>query len=197
MSAQSDFQQRLQSIERLLSEIEAAADPSLRGTVRELVQLVMDLHGAGFERALDLTRAAGPIGDNLLAKFSGDDLIASLLVLHGLHPLSLEARIERALERASTRLRPHQGEVELLAIQDGAVRVRLRANGHGCGSAAEALKEIVEDCIYQAAPDVAELTIEDAGEKQGFVPIEMLQAIPTVPAVSNGHARAAGEETAL
>ena len=57
MPAQPEFQQRLESIERLLGEIEADADPNLRSAVQELVQLVMDLHGAGLERMLELIRA--------------------------------------------------------------------------------------------------------------------------------------------
>ena len=113
-----------------------AADPNLWSAVQELVRLVMDLHGAGIERMLELTRAADA---GLVEKFSGDELVSSLFVLYGLHPLSLEARIDQALDKARARLRPHQGEVELLSVQDGAVRLRLRANGHGCGSTPEAL----------------------------------------------------------
>jgi Fe-S cluster biogenesis protein NfuA len=197
MAAQPEFQQRLQSIERLLGEVDAAADPSLRSTVKELVQLVMDLHGAGLERMLELTRAAGGGGAGLMEKFSGDDLVASLLVLYGLHPLSLEARVNQALEKARARLRPHQGEIELLSVQDGAVRLMLRANGHGCGSNAEALKEIVENAVYQAAPDVVALIVEGAGDKQGFVPLEMLQGIAPAPHTSKVHLVAAGEKGAL
>jgi Fe-S cluster biogenesis protein NfuA len=75
--------------------------------------------------------------------------------------------------------------VELIAVQDGAVRVRLRANGHGCGSTAEALKEMVKNAVYQSAPDIVSITVEGADEKQGFVPVEMLQAAPKLHA-SNG-----------
>ena len=65
----------------LLGEIEAAADPNLRTTVQELVQLVMDLHGAGLERMLELIRATGDGGESIIQKLGRDDLVASLLVL--------------------------------------------------------------------------------------------------------------------
>jgi Fe-S cluster biogenesis protein NfuA len=179
MSAQPEFQQRLQSIERLLGEIESAADPSLRTTVRELIQLVMDLHGAGLDRMLELIRGGPEVdpdgGEAIIQKLGRDELVASLLILHGLHPLSLEARVAQALDKARSRLRVHEGEIELLSIQDGAVRLRLHANGHGCGSTGEALKKIVEDAVYQGAPDISTLLIEGAGGKQDFVPLEMLQ----------------------
>src|SRR5580692_2146534 len=122
MPGQAEFQQRLQSIERLLGEIEGAADPSLRTSVQQLVQLVMDLHGAGIERMLELVRADATGGEGLIYKLGRDELVASLLVLYGLHPLDLEARVVEALDKARARLRSHQGEAELLSIQDGTVR---------------------------------------------------------------------------
>jgi len=176
---QPDFQQRLASIEELVHQIEAAADPALRSTAQELVQTVMDLHGAALERMIELTRGMGDAGENLIQKLGRDELVSSLLVLYGLHPQDLETRLAQALDKASSRLRARGGEVELLSIQDGAVRLRLRlqANGHGCGSTAQALKEEVEAAVYQAAPDITSLVIEGAEEKPGFVPLEMLQGV--------------------
>jgi Fe-S cluster biogenesis protein NfuA len=197
MPGQAEFQQRLQSIERLLGEIEGAADPSLRTSVQQLVQLVMDLHGAGIERMLELVRADATGGEGLIYKLGRDELVASLLVLYGLHPLDLEARVVEALDKARARLRSHQGEAELLSIQDGTVRLRLHANGHGCGSTAEALKEMVEDAVYQSAPDVTALVVEGAGEKQGFVSLEMLQASAPAPHISNGLSLTASEKGGL
>jgi Fe-S cluster biogenesis protein NfuA len=175
MPIQPEFQERLQSIEQLIAKIDTAADPNLRSNVRELVQLVMDLHGAGLERMLELTGAAGEAGDSIIQKLGRDELVASLLVLYGLHPLDVDARVIQALDKLQPRLRAHDGEVHLLSVQDGVVRLRLEANGHGCGSTGQALKEIVEGALYQAAPDIASLIIEGAEEKAGFVPIEMLQ----------------------
>jgi Fe-S cluster biogenesis protein NfuA len=177
MPVEADFQQRLQSIERLLGEIESAADPSLRTSVQELVQLVMDLHGAGIERMVELIRAAD--GEGVVQKLGRDDLVASLLVLYGLHPLSLEDRVVQTLDKLRPRLKAREGDVELLRIQDGAVRLRLRANGHGCGSTGQALKEMVEDAVYQAAPDITALTVEGA-EPQSFVPLTTLQGVVAV-----------------
>jgi Fe-S cluster biogenesis protein NfuA len=170
MPAQAEFQQRLKSIERLLGEIEAAADPNLRATAQELVQLVMDLHGAGLERMLELIRASD---EGLVEKVGRDELVASLLILYGLHPVDLETRVQQTLDKARVRLRPHEGEVELLGIQEGVVRLRVHANGHGCGSKPEALREIVESAVMQGAPDVVSLLIEDP--KPSLVQIGVLE----------------------
>jgi hypothetical protein len=90
-------------------------------------------------------------------------------VLYGLHPLTLAERINQALEKANRQMRSRSATVELIGLDDGAVRLHLKANGHG-----PALKEVVEAAIYQAAPDITSLTIDGAEEKQGFVPLEML-----------------------
>jgi len=161
MPAPADFQQRLQSIERLVGEIDSSADPSLRASVQQLVQLVMDLHGAGIERMLELIRSAD--SESIVQKLGQDDLVASLLVLYGLHPLSLEERVVQALGKVRLRLKAREGDVEVL-----------RADGHGCGSTGQALKEMVEEAVYQAAPDLTELTIE-GGETPSFVPLAALQ----------------------
>jgi Fe-S cluster biogenesis protein NfuA len=194
MPAQPEFQQRLQSIERLLGKIEAAADPDLRTTVQELVQLVMDLHGAGLGRMLELIRAAGDGGVSIIQKLGRDELVASLLVLYGLHPIDIEARVNQALDKVRSRLRAREGEVELLTIQDGAVRLRLHANGRGCGSTADALKEMVEEAVYQTAPDITSLVIEGAGERQGFVQLEVLQGTAPASHLSNGLTLIAGDK---
>jgi len=177
MAGQPEFQRRLESIEDLLKRIEASADPHVRATAQELLQVVMDLFGAGLERILEIAHSAGDPGHSLVDRLGRDDLVSSLLALYGLHPLTLEARVERAIEKVRPSLRKRGGEVELLDVTDGTVTLKLNANGH-----AQALKELVEEAVYQAAPDIASLVIEGAEQRQGFVPLEMLRG----SAASNG-----------
>jgi hypothetical protein len=172
MTGTVEFQQRLETIEVVIRQIEASGDPSVRTAARELMQLVMELHGAGLERILEILRSAGESGQScqcLIGSLGRDDMVSSLLVLYGLHPLGIEERIHQAIEKANRQMRSRDGTVELLGIEDGAVRLHLKANGHG-----PALKEVVEAAIYQAAPDITSLIIDGAEEKQGFVPLAML-----------------------
>ncbi len=177
MAGQPEFQKRLQAIESLLGRIETAGDPELKADVRELVQTIMDLHGNGLERLLSLIGADTDQGTSLILKLSRDELVGSLLVLYGLHPKTLDERVAQALDKARTRLRSHQADLELTSMEGGELRLRVHAHGHGCGSNAHALREIVEDCIYGTAPDVTALIIEvaeDEGARTGFVPVETL-----------------------
>jgi hypothetical protein len=183
MSATPEFQKRLEVIEEVIGQIEAAADPNVRTAARELVQLVMELHGTGLERILEILRANHESGEAILGAMGRDDMVSSLLVLYGLHPLTLEARVAAAIEKANMQMRSRNGTVELVSIEDGAVRLNLKANGHG-----PALKEVVEAAVYQAAPDMTSLIVDGGEEKQAFIPVEMLFATPPKrPVQMNGH----------
>jgi Fe-S cluster biogenesis protein NfuA len=173
MSQHRDFQRQLESIAELVRRIEAAADPSVRADARKLVESLMSLHGAGLERTLELVSATGDTGQAIIDRLGRDEIVASLLVLYGIHPLDFETRVHQGIEKARSFLKPHAGELELLRIEDGAVHLRLKTSGHGCGSNPASLKEAVEELIYESAPDLTILTIEGA-EPQGFVPIAML-----------------------
>jgi hypothetical protein len=168
MLSSSRFHNDLASIEILAKEIDSAADPAMRAKAAGLIEAMMALHGAALERMVEIARA----NPDTLARIIEDDLIASLLVLYDLHPHDLETRIKDAVAKLSTR----GTKVDVVSIANGEARLRLRETSHGCGSAN--VKQAVEDAIYQAAPDLTALLIEDAAPSSAFVPIA---------ALSNGH----------
>ena len=49
----------------------------------------MELHGAGLERMLEIVRANGDSGQLILDSLGRDDMVSSLLVLYGLHPVGI------------------------------------------------------------------------------------------------------------
>ena len=183
MPGTPEFQQRLESIEHLIRQIEAAGDPNMRTAARELVQLVMELHGAGLERTIEILRSSGEAGQSILDRLGREDMVSSVLVLYGLHPVGIEERINQAIEKANRQMRSRGATVELIGMEYGAVHLNLKANGHG-----PALKEVVEAAIYQEAPDIVSLVIDGAEEKQGFVLIETLLGGLSAPQPAvNGH----------
>ncbi len=74
------------------------ADAEGRASAMELFQTIMDLHGAGLERMMEIVFDGGESGGEVIDKFARDDLVASLLLLYGLHPLDLETRVIEAIE---------------------------------------------------------------------------------------------------
>ncbi len=155
-----DFQRRLQKIESLVRTIESSADPNVRSSAVELMQSLMDLHGAGFERMMEIVFDSGPDGGRIIDRFAEDELLESLLLLYGLHPDDLETRVVRALDKVRPYLQSHGGNVELLGIADGLVKLRLHGSCNGCASSAMTLKLAIEEAIYEVAPDVTGLEVE-------------------------------------
>lgn len=172
-----NLQQRVQRISGLVNEIDSVADPGLRAISKELVQLLLDLHSTGLERILENIARHDELGQRIIDDLGRDPLVSSLLVLYGLHPLDLESRVRRSIEEITPRVRKGGGELRLIAVENGAVQVRVTLTAHSCGSTANTLKSMVEDALYGAAPDLTAIVIEGLDEptaSTGFVPLAKL-----------------------
>jgi Fe-S cluster biogenesis protein NfuA len=157
-------------IERLLDELAACADPKPRAIAEELIRQVTELYGAGLARVLELAEELSPsLGDRL----ASDELIGSLLVLHGLHPATLESRVERALEAVRPVLGAHKGDVELVDIDAAANAVKLRLLGScdGCPSSTITLQMAVEKAILEAAPEIEIIDVEQPSTGGATTPV--------------------------
>jgi len=154
----------MQRLESLLSDIDDRADPATKAQVREIVQSLMDFHGAALGKMVNAMASNQEQGPAILKKLAGDELVSSALLLYGLHPLDLDERVKNALEKVRPYLRSHGGGVDLLSIADGAVHLRMQGSCHGCPSSAITIKTAIETAIYEAAPDVAAIVVEGAAE---------------------------------
>lgn len=164
----------VERIEQLVQTIESLPDPAARASALALVQALMDFHAEALDRLMEIVASHGEPGYAIFDKFSGDKLVSNLLLVYGLHPLSLEVRVAQALEKVRPHLHSHGGNVELLDITEGVVHLRLHGTCKGCPSSAETLKLAIEAAIYEAAPDVVSIKAEGALETTsaaGFVQI--------------------------
>src|SRR5688572_2721679 len=150
-----DLQAREQvaRVDALLEEVEGFADPAARDTATELVAALLDLYGEGIERL------ASRVPDR--AALAQDELVSHLLILHGIHPVPVEERVREALAEVRPYLDSHGGDVELLAVEEGVVRLRMQGSCSGCPSSAMTLKLAIEDAIRKHAPEVAQIEAED------------------------------------
>lgn len=176
MADDKAFRERVQRIGGLVQEIEAIADPAVRATTKELVQSLMDLHGAALERAMEIVSEGGEPGMHLIDELGADSMVSSVLVLYGLHPEQLETRVLKAVEWLKPQLRKQGCEIEVLALEEGSIRLRVQTGEHACGSTAKTVQATVEGAIYDAAPDLTSLVIEGLEEKpaSGFVALDQL-----------------------
>jgi Fe-S cluster biogenesis protein NfuA/nitrite reductase/ring-hydroxylating ferredoxin subunit len=165
----------------LLLEASAAAGPVARERAEELVRLVVELYGTGLERVLELAHEAGALDDDLLGALAADELVSSLLLVHGLHPYGVQERVERALDGVRPYLGSHGGDVQLLGVDDeGVVRLQLLGSCDGCASSAVTLELAVEDAIRSAAPEIVRIDVEEAAPAgaaaQSVIPVEQLSS---------------------
>jgi Fe-S cluster biogenesis protein NfuA len=173
----SEFQAHTGQIDRLVQRVTALPDGDARSTALDLLQSMMDLHGAVVSRIVEVLSEGGESSRSALSKLGADPLICGLLVLYGVHPLSLEERVKRAIEKVRPQITKKGATVELLDVNDTAVRLRLDGAGHGCGSSPDALKSAVEQAILEAAPEVVEIVTEGLpSSSSGFVAINMIQS---------------------
>lgn len=176
MTEPSEFQQRAERVQQAIERVHARLVGDEGDIALELLQAAMDLHGAALARVVELLKGAGTAGEVQLARLGNDPTICGLLVLYGLHPATLEERVAAALERLRPRLQKQGTAVELLGVADGRVRLRVEATRQGCGSNADAVRQMVEQAVLEVAPEAEQVAIElPAKPAAGFVPLNTLQ----------------------
>ena len=189
MAGEKDFQEKIRQLGTLVGELDQMPSGGSKVGTRELVQLLMEVHGTGLERIMEVVFEAGPSGEALIGKLGQDPIVRNLLLLYSLHPDDLETRVLKALDTAGTRLRKFDTEVELVSIHDGAIQVRLLTSGHACGSTTKNLQAIVEECVYDMAPDLNSLAIHAPEDEpsSGFVPLANLLKYPAAATALAAH----------
>jgi Fe-S cluster biogenesis protein NfuA/nitrite reductase/ring-hydroxylating ferredoxin subunit len=160
-----------------------------RERAEQLVGEVVDLYGAGLSRIL----VAADTG--MLNRLVADDLVASLLLVHGLHPHDVHRRVSDALDRVRPYLGSHGGDVHLLDIVGDTVQLQFAGSCKSCPSSAVTLELAVEDAIRAAAPEITsiELVTPEAApaEPTALIPAESLLAQVHARAHTNGGSLAA------
>jgi Fe-S cluster biogenesis protein NfuA/nitrite reductase/ring-hydroxylating ferredoxin subunit len=151
-------------IDELLSALRSGgaqsspADPA--ATAEELVRLLVGLYGEGLEHIVATLAERGEAGEAILAALTDDPLVESLFLLHDLHPLGVDARVQQALDRVRPYLGSHAGGVQYLGVFNGTARLRLEGSCQGCPSSTVTVKLAIEGAVLDAAPEVSEVVVE-------------------------------------
>ena len=147
-------------IEELLATLRSASG-SAAAAAEELVRLLLGLYGDGLGHIMDALAAEGVAGEAVRDRLLADPLVESLLLLHDLHPLDTDTRVQRALDRVRPYLGSHAGGVEYLGTgPDGVARLRLEGSCHGCPSSTLTVRLAIEGAVQDAAPEVTEVVVE-------------------------------------
>jgi Fe-S cluster biogenesis protein NfuA len=152
---------------RIEALLEGFTDPEAQQRAEQLAGVLVDFYGEALARMVAGVEEADVTGNELLAQLSKDDFLSSLFVLHDLHPETVEARVVRALDGVRPYLGSHAGGVEIVGYepddQEAGVVVTLHLSGScdGCPSSLITVKTAIEKAIFDAAPEVSRVEVEN------------------------------------
>ncbi len=148
-----------------------------------LVSAVIQMYGAGLERIVELLPGAGEAGREIASSLSDDPLVSTLLLIHDLHPVPLEDRVQAALVSVRPYMESHGGNVELLSLQDGVATIHLRGSCSDCSASAVTLELAIKQALEEAAPDLEALEVLGvAAQTAGGPGLPMLSgSVPSAP----------------
>ena len=157
-------EQAFRRIEELIAALDSISDPAAREPARALLEVVLELHALGLAR-MTATIAAADGGAALLRRLSEDEATRGILLLHGLHPETVEARVGSAVEALRPRFAALGLGLKLVANTAKLARVRVRWISAGPSQIdAVALRGELEAAIIEAAPDLGVLEIDGLDE---------------------------------
>jgi Fe-S cluster biogenesis protein NfuA/nitrite reductase/ring-hydroxylating ferredoxin subunit len=160
-AAPTDAPERLvERVQELQDLLDVHGDSTTREIADELVSSIVQMYGAGLERIVARLFAGGMDGERIAVGLTEDPLIATLLLIHDLHPVPIEDRVQAALESVRPYMESHGGNVELLSLEDGIARIHLRGSCSDCSASSVTLELAIKQALEEAAPDLAGLEVE-------------------------------------
>jgi Fe-S cluster biogenesis protein NfuA/nitrite reductase/ring-hydroxylating ferredoxin subunit len=159
-----DLNERGRRIQQLVEKIDAVPDPVARALLQECMELTLAFYGSGLERMLLIVKDLGLDGQRAYEKLINDNIVRGLLLIHGLHPLSLESRLRQALDKVRPYMESHGGNVEVISLDNEVARLRLNGACKGCPSSAVTMELAIRQAIEEACPDLQGFEVEGAIE---------------------------------
>jgi Fe-S cluster biogenesis protein NfuA len=154
-------------------------DDDARVAVHEW-QSAIEAHHAAVLRAFITRLRADDRGRELLYELVDDPEVYAALVKAGLVKPSLAMRALQVLDGVRPYLTAHNGDVELVRIDEGVAYVRLLGACQSCGSATETLRDSVAQALLEHLPEITE--VRD-------VPAEAASNVTFIPASAIGVGR--------
>lgn len=192
MAAAVDSERHLERVQEFTGALEALEPGPARDVAEDLMGAIVEMYGDGLARMVAALHEAGPAGEEIHERLVEDGVVASLLLIHDLYPVDLEARVREALDSVRPYMESHGGDVELLGLEDGVARLRLVGSCHGCAASAATLELAIKEAIDAAAPDLAGLEVEGVEATNGDAPTPTWMSLDSVADVREGELRTVG-----
>ena len=163
-------------------------DAKVAERVIELLDWIDAVHRDGLGRLIEMIRSWR--GEIFLESIARDDITGTMLRAYelgeGLDP-EAEEEAKKAVDAAMAEVNPlvesHGGSIEVVAIEDGVVKVRMHGTCNGCASSAATLTYGLEAALKDHWPAFRRLEEVDAAEdvNPSTVDLECVTAPAAVP----------------
>ena len=157
-------------------------DPQARQAAGELAAALGDCHDTVL-RAFVTRLRSDERGRELLFEIVEAPEVYAALAKAGIVKPTLAMRAVQVLEGVRPYLHSHNGDVELVRIEDGIAYVRLLGSCQGCGSASTTLRDSVAEAFLANLPEI-EGVMEmppDTAPAAAFVPLSSVGVRRRVP----------------
>jgi len=146
-------------IETLIGQLGSVTDPTVRQNTEQFIRQLTEMYGAALGRICQILDQDEP-SRRIFKIVCQDNLIASLLILHRLHPQDVVTRIEHALERVSPHLELHGGDVKVVAVKDSNAYLRIEGAREGAFLSSPTVRMKLKQALEEFAPEIEAIEIE-------------------------------------
>ncbi len=138
--------------------------PETAAAVEELLDWLDVFHREGLGRLVEMVRQWR--GEIFLEQIALDPIVGELLATYGLGVGVDTQAIQRVVQLALDEVRPyvhsHGGELEVLAVEDGVVRLRMLGTCDGCTAADATVRSRIEVALREHWIDFRRVELEEA-----------------------------------
>ena len=149
----------IQRVEELTAQVERMPDPASRRAAEDLMAAVIDMYGLGLARIVEILDADESSGE-IKQRLVDDGVVASLMLIHDLYPVPIDERVAEGLDNVRPYMESHGGNVELISLEDGVLRLRLEGSCDGCPASSSTLELAIKTALEEAAPDLVSIEVE-------------------------------------
>jgi Fe-S cluster biogenesis protein NfuA/nitrite reductase/ring-hydroxylating ferredoxin subunit len=165
-------EQLIARVQELTAQLEEVQDLQARAVADELVASVIQLYGEGLERIF------AALDEDVRDRLAEDGVVASLMLIHGLYPISLEDRVHEALDSVRPYMESHGGDVELVGIDEGVAHMRLVGHCESCPASESTLELAIKKALEETAPDLEGLEVEGVTRREFELPVMQSNGAP-------------------
>ena len=153
----------LDRVGELAERVLDRADASVRRDVEEIVDWLDVFHREGLGRFVEMVREWR--GELFLEQLAVDPVVGEMLRTYDLGVDVDATVIDRTVQLALDEVRPyvhsHGGDLEVLEIADGVVRLRMTGNCDGCTGADRTVTMRIEQALRDRWVDFRRVDVED------------------------------------